>query len=41
MSILKDTVDLGHTLAEREVVIAFRSPKRSKVVTRACDARYS
>jgi len=24
---LKDTVDLGHTLAEHEVLIAFRSPK--------------
>ena len=41
MSILKDTADLGHTLAGREVAIAFRSPKRSKAVTRGCDARYS
>ena len=30
MSILKDAVELGHTLAEREVVIASRSPKRPK-----------
>lgn len=36
------SIDIGglrHTLAEREVVMVLRSPKRSKAVIRGCDAR--